>query len=72
VGLALAVHLIVLNHGWVQINTQRYMLDYLPIVIVLVGLAGRRLHRALLPGLALYSIGLNLIALYLLPWPKFL
>jgi hypothetical protein len=70
IGLMLLFQLSLYTNGRIQVNTQRYMLDYLPILILLVALAGKRIRPGILEGLTLYAIGLNLIALFLVPWSK--
>ncbi|WNG41103.1 glycosyl transferase family 39 [Archangium violaceum] len=65
--LALVHMLHYYNNGWVQLNAQRFSLDFLPVLWVLVALGTRRLETRLWKGLVAWSVGLNVFALALLP-----
>lgn len=70
IGLALIHMLLYYNNGWVQINGQRFTLDFLPILIVLVALSINHINKkALYAGVA-YSVVLNTISFYLVPLLK--
>ncbi|MCX6025602.1 MAG: glycosyl transferase family 39 [Chloroflexi bacterium] len=59
IGLILSGVLLYYNNGWVQWNTQRYSLDFLPLLIVLVAI-GMRKERSYMWKLAvLFAVALN-------------
>ncbi len=64
---ALVVTLFYHNNGAGQYNAQRFSLDYLPVLIILVARGGRRVPEPLWKGLIGYSIGLNFLAFCVLP-----
>lgn len=70
VGMAVG-HLLYYNNGNYQVNGQRFALDYLPLLIVLVGdgLSARREkgEDRLWIGVVVYSIFLNWLALLIIP-----
>lgn len=51
------------NNGYVQANTQRFTLDFLPIIIILVALSIKSIPENLWKVSVVYSIILNVIAL---------
>lgn len=53
------------SNGQSQINTQRYSLDYLPLLMILVGLGTSRLPASLVRGMVIWAVALNCIALYI-------
>jgi len=55
------------NNGWVQLNAQRFSLDFLPVLWLLVALGTRRVEPRLWKTLVAWAIGLNIVALSLLP-----
>src|SRR5262249_51227415 len=64
----LAVLLVYFNNGFVQVNFQRYTLDALPVLMLLVALGARRFpSRTLWIGLVVYSVCLNLLTLLVVP-----
>ncbi|MDC0712894.1 glycosyltransferase family 39 protein [Stigmatella sp. ncwal1] len=65
--LALTHMLFYYNNGWVQTNAQRFTLDFLPVLWVLVALGTRHLEARVWKGLVAWSIGLNVFALALMP-----
>jgi 4-amino-4-deoxy-L-arabinose transferase-like glycosyltransferase len=65
--LALVHMLHYYNNGYVQVNAQRFSLDFLPVLWVLVALGTRRLEPRHWKGLVAWSIGLNVLALSLMP-----
>jgi hypothetical protein len=50
-----------------QVNAQRFSLDFLPLLWVLVALGSRRVEPRLWKGLVAWAVGLNVLALSLLP-----
>jgi len=66
VGLMLVVQLLYYNNGWVQFNTQRFTLDFLPLVMVLVALGTRHFNPILWKALVGYAVLLNALTLYVL------
>jgi hypothetical protein len=67
VGLAALHMLCYYNNGWVQVNTQRFTLDFLPVLFLLLGLAVPYVDSRILRGLILYAVGLNTLAVLILP-----
>jgi hypothetical protein len=67
IGATLATLLVYFNNGFVQVNFQRYTLDMVPIIMVLVALGAPRLPANLWRGLVLYAIGLNVITVLGVP-----
>jgi 4-amino-4-deoxy-L-arabinose transferase-like glycosyltransferase len=49
------------NNGFHQINTTRFTLDFLPLVIVLTALGARHLPKWLFRGMVVYAMLLNII-----------
>jgi len=50
------------NNGWMQVNGQRFALDFLPILIVLIATAYKNIPHWLLRITVLYAIGLNILS----------
>jgi hypothetical protein len=70
IGLSLLHMLFYYNNGWGQINTQRFTLDFLPILMLLVAQSVPNIDkktRKLLYTLITYSIVLNIMVFFLLP-----
>jgi hypothetical protein len=67
IGFTLLHMLLYYGNGYVQINVQRYTLDFLPVLILLVASSLQNIDRKLLCTLITYSVLLNIIALFLLP-----
>ena len=67
VGLTLVHMLHYYNNGWVQLNAQRFSLDFLPLLWVLVAQGTRRVQRGVWRPLVAWAVGLNALALALLP-----
>ncbi|WNG55310.1 glycosyl transferase family 39 [Archangium gephyra] len=65
--LALVHMLHYYNNGWVQLNAQRFSLDFLPVLWVLVVWGTRRAEPRLWKGLVAWSVGLNVLALSVMP-----
>ena len=55
------------NNGWIQFNTQRFALDYLPIVIFLVALGIHRTGGRWWKFAIAYAVTLNLLGIVALP-----
>ena len=55
------------NNGWVQVNTQRFALDYLPIVIFLVALGIQRSGGRWWKFAIAYAVILNFLGIVALP-----
>lgn len=51
------------NNGYVQANTQRFSLDFLPIIIILVALSLKSIPKNLWKASVVYSIIMNVLAL---------
>lgn len=64
-------HLLYLNNGFAQVNTQRFTLDFTPLLLVLVAIGLRyeaaRSRAWLWRGCIVYAILLNVLCLVLLP-----
>jgi hypothetical protein len=63
------IHLLYYNNGWVELNTQRFSLDYLPLLIALIGIGHQTADRPdgipVLYLLICYAIGLNIFTMML-------
>jgi hypothetical protein len=71
IGLILGLLLLYFSNGWVQVNSQRYTLDFIPIVILLVALGMQRVDERIWKGAIAYSVILNILSLFILPWAVF-
>lgn len=68
IGMTLLHQLCYYNNGFVQCNTNRFTLDFLPIIMILIALGARQAAKnAWLKAAILYAILLNGIALFLVP-----
>lgn len=68
IALALLHMLFYCNNGFVQVNTQRFTLDFLPVLIVLLALACREGRPgSLMKVLILAAVGLNLAIFLFVP-----
>jgi hypothetical protein len=62
------VHMLLYNsNGMIQSNANRYTLDFLPILIILVALGSSRVPFVIWKGTIAYSVALNAVALFLVP-----
>lgn len=61
IGLILGVQLFYHNNGYHQINTYRFALDFLPLLIGLTALGARFVPRWLFIAMVVYSLVLNLV-----------
>jgi hypothetical protein len=72
ISISLVHMMLYYNNGLVQVNTQRFALDFLPLLFVLVALSLASVKKYL-PFFYLsvvYSVSLNIIALLLFPHVK--
>lgn len=67
VACALLHMLFYCNNGWAQTNAQRFTLDFLPILILLVARGAPRIPPTLFRGAIIYAIVLNSIAHLCIP-----
>jgi hypothetical protein len=65
--VCLAHQLLYHTNGWVQWNAQRYTLDFIPLLMVLVALAVQRIDARIWKSLIAYAIGLNFLMLFVVP-----
>ncbi|QSQ18239.1 glycosyltransferase family 39 protein [Myxococcus landrumensis] len=65
--LAVAHMLMYYNNGWVQVNTQRFTLDFLPVMMVLVALGVKRWPAGPWKPLVAWAVGLNVFVIAVLP-----
>lgn len=68
IAIILVVFLCYYNNGWVQLNTQRFSLDFIPLMVPLLALGYQRVTPKVWKGLILYSVILNLITVILSCW----
>lgn len=64
VGMSLVHMLFYYNNGYVQVNAQRFSLDFLPVLILLVAIGIKRMPESLWKTAIIYSITMNVIALF--------
>jgi len=67
IALTLVCTLFYYNNGWLQYNAQRFTLDFLPVLMVLVVLGVGRVGEGLWKAAVVYAVGLNVIALFCVP-----
>jgi hypothetical protein len=60
------------NNGWVQLNTQRFSLDFIPLLVPLLAFGCQRVSPVLWKGLIAYSVGLNVLTVFLQFWLPYL
>lgn len=65
--LILVAQLLYYNNGWVQSNAQRFSLDFMPILILLVALSLASINRRLFRYSVVYAVLLNTFVYLLLP-----
>lgn len=68
VGAALIVMLLYYNNGWIQVNSQRFSLDFLPALFLLVIDGTPHVDSKIFKGTVAYAVALNLISLVFLPF----
>lgn len=61
IGIILAAQLFYHNNGYHQVNTVRFSMDYLPLLIVLTALGAKSIPRWLFIGMVAYAVILNVI-----------
>ena len=62
IGGMLILQLFYHNNGFIQINTQRFSMDFLPILLVLTWLGLPKLPPSLIKGLIVWALLLNIVA----------
>lgn len=67
VAVVLGAHTLYFNNGFVQTNTQRFALDVVPVLLVLVALAVRDVPRWVWQATIGWAVGLNVLALWAVP-----
>jgi hypothetical protein len=67
VGLTIAHQLFYYNNGFVQFNAQRFTLDFMPVLIILIAVGAKRCSIPLVKGLIVYAVVLNVITLVGIP-----
>lgn len=50
------------NNGYEQVNTSRFTLDFLPLLIVLTSLGAAKIPAWLMKGMIIYAVGLNVVS----------
>ena len=50
------------NNGWMQVNTQRFMLDLFPALVVLIALSYAAIPKWLFKSFIIYAIALNCLS----------
>ncbi len=68
IGLTLVAILFYFNNGSQQLNTQRFTLDFIPVLILLVALGVKHLPERFWKGAIIYAFTLNAIALFYIQW----
>jgi hypothetical protein len=66
IGLMLAGGLLYYNNGWVQWNTERFSLDFLPVLILLAALGMQRARTPLWKATIAYAAALNAFLIFVL------
>lgn len=67
IALILAGQLLYYNNGFAQTNAQRFTLDVVPLLFVLLCLAVQRARTRLWQAAVVYAVGLNVLALVVVP-----
>ena len=52
------------NNGWGQINVQRFTLDFLPVLVVLVALSVKNVNKKLFYASIIYSVSVNILSFF--------
>lgn len=55
------------NNGWVQYNTQRFSLDFLPLLMVIIALGIQHGKKPFWKALILFSVALNALTMLIIP-----
>ncbi len=61
IGIILISQLFYHNNGWHQVNTSRFSLDFLPLLVVLAALGVNHVPKWLFKGMVIYAVLLNVI-----------
>jgi hypothetical protein len=56
------------TNGWVQVNTYRYALDFVPLLVLLAALGATRVQEKWLKWTVIYSVVLNALAMFWVPF----
>jgi hypothetical protein len=73
IGMSVVHQLFYYNNGFLQYNSHRFTLDFLPIIMVLIALGARKsAHNTWLKAAILYAVLLNGLALFVVPAIKWL
>ena len=56
------------TNGWVQVNTYRYALDFVPLVLLLAARSAPRIPPGWFRALVIYAVALNALALFWIPF----
>ncbi|MCL4560633.1 MAG: glycosyl transferase family 39 [Chloroflexi bacterium] len=67
IGCTLVLMLLYYNNGWWQLNAQRFTLDFMPILILLVAFGMQHVDKRIVQAAIGYSVALNIIALFIVP-----
>lgn len=67
IGCILGVILLYYSNGWWQLNTQRYALGFIPILMIIVAFGMQRVPIRIYQASICYSVILNTIALFIVP-----
>ena len=67
IGLALIHALFYMNNGWAQLNTQRFTMDFMPVLIVLVALGTKHVTPLLWKAAIVYAVILNAVFHFVVP-----
>lgn len=62
IGLCLIHMMLYCNNGWVQINTQRFTLDFLPVLMVLIAFAVNQINKSWMYVTVSIALFLNLMS----------
>jgi 4-amino-4-deoxy-L-arabinose transferase-like glycosyltransferase len=55
------------NNGWVQYNTQRFSLDFFPLLIVIIALGIQKGKKPFWKGLILFAVVMNALTMLMIP-----
>ncbi|MBN1698642.1 MAG: hypothetical protein JW881_14095 [Spirochaetales bacterium] len=67
IGIVLVGTLMYYNNGWVQYNTQRFSIDFMPLLIILVALGLQHGNKSFFKLLVLMAVVLNAITMLVIP-----
>ncbi len=72
IALAMMHILMYYNNGWVQLNAQRFTLDFILIVMFLLALSIKQLQKKIFYAAIAYAVTLNLLSMAIVPLGKVL